>query len=82
MKITFFRPGRPRTPNSCPEPIFLLINNTQNTKPTKGGQIQPFKEAKIHWKCSVRKDMEDPVQVASKGYGNLLAQRGTSTKEQ
>ena len=41
--------------------FFLQINNTKNPKPTFGGQIQPFKEAKIHWKCSVRKDMEDPV---------------------
>ena len=54
--------GETPDPEFMPRTIFFLqINNTQNTKPTKGGQIQPFKEAKIHWKYSVRKDMEDPV---------------------
>ena len=63
MKITFFDLVDPGPQIHAQNHFFLQINNTQNTKPTKGGQIQQFKEAKIHWKCSVRKDMEDPVGI-------------------
>ena len=60
-KLHLFNRGDPGARIHAQNQFFLQINNTQSPKATEfGGQIQ-FKEAKIHWKCSVRKDMEDPV---------------------
>ena len=43
--------------------VYLGFMVLTTCKKKIGGQIQLFIEGKIHWKCSVRKDVEDPVKT-------------------